>query len=63
MSTHSTLVEMKAALYSHVFAGFLPQIKSNFLNQANFTATHGHQVVFVVPAYIKRVIDHHCLGT
>jgi len=47
MSTHSTLVEMTAALLQPcVCRLFLPQItRTKFQNQASFTATHGHQVV------------------
>ena len=43
MSTHSTLVEMKAAL----FAGLLPQIHRSGRNSEikPTSATHGHQVV------------------
>ena len=58
------LVEMKAALLQPCVCRLLIKSKFRPLSTANLTATHGHEVVLiVVPAYIKRVIDHHCLAT
>ena len=65
MSTHSTLVEMTAALLQPCVCRLLAsdtqgvEIPKSSQLHSNTWPSSG----VVVPAYIKRVIDHHSLGT
>jgi len=67
MSTHSTLVEMTAALLQPcVCRLFLPQAsdrKDKIPKSSQLHSNTWPSSGVVVPVYIKRVIDHHSLGT
>jgi len=63
MSTHSTLVEMKAALLQPCVCRLLASDQVEFPKSSQLHSNTWPSSGVVVPAYIKRVIDHHCLGT
>jgi len=63
MSTHSTLVEMMAALAMRLQALLSSDHKDKFPKSSQLHSNTWPSSGVVVPAYIKRVIDHHSLGT
>ena len=66
MSTHSTLVEMTAALLQPCVCRLLASDQVEIPKSKIKPTSQQHMAIkwcVVVPAYIKRVIDHHCLGT
>jgi len=65
MSTHSTLVEITAALLQPCVCRLLAsdQVEIPKSSQLHSNTWTWPSSGVVVPAYIKRVIDHHSLGT
>ena len=63
MSTHSTLVEMTAALLQPCVCRLLASDQVEIPKSSQLHSNTWPSSGVVVPAYIKRVIDHHSLGT
>jgi len=63
MSTHSTLVEMAAALLQPCVCRLLASDQVEIPKSSQLHSNTWPSSGVLVPAYIKRVIDHHSLGT